>query len=361
MWLFGLALGSDADAVCGLTRKVIRTDAFTTAALSRMTSFLVSAYACRFGMVGNGRQREHGVGRGRRRQGPQGPQGGATDNKQQALPDDKSPPEPRGRRFRRGLIAILSASGVLATAATIVITANYDRWVGEIEDWLGIDAIRVYAEPLDEPRMGPYHIWVVNGSLRDAPTPPTHDGVKALLQTRKAIRVGPVARWVTLENRRTETVRITRINAVLLQVNPPLSGAVVYAVEGGGQTDPPVDLAFDLDSENLDARSVDEKGIKPGNFLDNDKGLELEKNEKLRFRLTGHTRTSYVEWDVEVRFIVTGKVHTVRVADTHDIFRTTAPSRTYSELYRWAMKSGMTVATVQDLCQDSDCTRLGPR
>jgi hypothetical protein len=296
------------------------------------------------------------VGRGRRRQRPRGDVSG---NKQRALPEEESLLEPRGPRFRRALIAIVSTSGVLATLATIVITANYDRWTGEIEDVFGIDAIRVYAEALDEPRTGPNHVWAVGGSLRDAPVPLPHDGVKSLLMTRKAIQVGPVARWVTLENRRAETIRITRISAVRLHVGPPLSGAVVYAVEGGGDADPPVNLAFDLDSDNLDARSVDEEGIKPGNFLDNDKGLLLEKDEKLRFRLTGHTTKAYVEWDIEVRFIVTGKVHTVRVADPNDIFRTTAPSRTYAELYQWTAGSGITTSTVQDLCQDSDCTRLG--
>jgi hypothetical protein len=263
-------------------------------------------------------------------------------------PASPDPPH-RFSRTATALWAALLASGLVGAVVTAVVNQNIGGASDTVRAVTGRDALIVHATAEDDLQPGPARIWALPRQLGVVRAAGTEELARVLAQG-DATPLGATTYHVTLENQRSETATVTDIRAVVRSRSAPLSGAVVDATTGGGPTSGPVRLRFDLD--DLDPSARDDKG---GRYLDSS-GLVLASGEKLRFAFTGATQTSYVEWDVEIRFVVNDTTHVVTTAEKRP-FRSTAANRSYAEHFTWSSSRGLVPVTAADLCA-GDCRDL---
>jgi hypothetical protein len=259
-------------------------------------------------------------------------------------------PDAWWRRWSSRLWTGLLATGLLAAVAPVLVTQNIGGLSDRVAQLLGREALRVHATSRDELKPGPFRIWALESGLRTGGAGISNPAEMAgLLSSGRAVPLVESTHEVTVENLRRATATITSIRAVPIRRLPPLAGAVVDARTGGGPGDGPIRLRFDLD--DLDPAARDDKGA---HYLDA-AGLQLVAGETLRFDLIGHSTQAYVEWDVEIRFVVSGEQAVVRAAGD-SMFRTTAVSPAYAEHYVWS-STGLRPTTGAKLC-GTDCRSL---
>lgn len=287
----------------------------------------------------------------RKRKGPAVSRGGGARRSDGAAPVPGDRPtaaaEPHGRRrFATGVVAVLAASGLLATVTGLVLERGFDRWMDLGADLLGSEPIKVYSE--DEG--GSAALWgrafALPAGLAD-PLPGGEAIGRVVRET--AVPIGIGRGEVTLEGNRAETITVTSITAVVKGRQPALPGAIVVPVDTGGGAERPVAVGFDLDSVDLSGRVVAaEDRIGTARFLD-ESGLTLADGEKLRFQAIGRSATDYVEFAVEVRFLVGGEQRRLEVG----AIRVTGPVPRYPHAYWWKGTS-LTPDSSENVC-GGDC------
>jgi hypothetical protein len=263
----------------------------------------------------------------RRRQPPQPPAAAATPP---AAPEEKPG---RSRRFVTAVWAALLSTGALAAVVTVLVNQGTPVLKDKAEDVVGAEPLTIHTTLVDDLRPGPTRIW----ALPEAVDLATGDGAPGLadqLAGRGATSLRETRYGVTVENQRSETATVTFIRAVPVKTAEPLAGTVIDARTGGGPTDGPVTLRFELDDLDLHARDAG-----GGRYLDAT-GLVIAPGEVLRFELIGATERSYVEWRVEFGVIVNDRERTVSTS-ADPSFRTTGISRAYAKRYGWSMDGGL--------------------
>jgi hypothetical protein len=244
------------------------------------------------------------------------------------------------------VLGVLAASGLLATVTGLVITKGWDQWTDRAADAVGQNAIAVHAEDRTI-KVGVGDQYALDKDI-EGPLPASPK-ISAFLMARHAAQVGISSVDVVLENRRREIAVLTSMVAVVRHRRPPLDAVIVVAGDGGGTGYAPVRVAFDLDSVDLAGRVVDGNDQPTATpFLDR-AGITLNPGEKLRFHLIGASRSSYVEWSVEVSFLVGGSSRLASVASASDPLRVSAPAAAYASAYRWTEK-GLEKIPVRDAC-----------
>ncbi|WP_250008064.1 hypothetical protein [Actinoplanes sp. M2I2] len=272
-------------------------------------------------------------------------------------PRPEQPEKPSRRRLLSGLAALVGASGLLATVTGLVITRSVDPITDGAADLVGSSPLVVYPDEDD--------IDALTGAAfafdRALPAtavkgPSNSDAVSDRLLRAGAVQIGQAGAGVTIENRRKETAVITSIKAKVRERASVPSAALVVVGGQGGPGEGPVELHFDLDSVDLDARKTD-KGRLAGEYLD-EQGLTVESGEKLRFNLIGHTTTARIDWVVQVRYLVGGETRTLDLQPEGRSLKVTGASLSYGEAYTWD-SSGLTREPIKELCP-VDCRRIVP-
>ncbi|PRY20569.1 hypothetical protein [Pseudosporangium ferrugineum] len=259
------------------------------------------------------------------------------------------------RRFLPGVAALVGASGLLATVTGLVVTRGFDPIADQAKDVVGASPLVVYddagdPETLDGTAFAFDHVLpaaVLSG-------PSGSGAVSGRLIREGAVRVARGATAITIENARKETALITSIRAEVRKRTPAPSAALVVMGPSGGLAEGPIELHFDLDGVDLDARTLDKRGKPAGKFLDAH-GVELAAGEKLRFNLVGHAAKDSVEWLVKVGYVVNGKARTLDLDPKRRPMRVTGASASYREAFIWDA-AGLTREPLKKVCP-TDCRR----
>jgi hypothetical protein len=255
----------------------------------------------------------------------------------------------RSRRFLTALWAVLLSTGLIAAVATALVRDSYPDVTDSIKEAVGGEALTLHTTAVDHLRPGPTRIWALPKAV-DLDTEGDVQRLAAQLAEHDATPIRSTTYGVTVENQRSQTATVTYIRAKIGTRSEPLGGTVVDARTGGGPTDGPVTLWFDLDDLDLDAR--DAGGDR---YLDAN-GLVVAPGEVLRFELLGTSNRSYVEWSVEFGVVVNDEPRTASTA-IRGLFHTTAASRTYTRHYVWSSDGGLSATSADKLCA-GDCRRL---
>ncbi|HEX6686889.1 MAG TPA: hypothetical protein VF062_29250 [Candidatus Limnocylindrales bacterium] len=222
------------------------------------------------------------------------------------------------------VVAILVASGALATLTGLVLNRFFDTALDQGADALGAAAIRSYPQAT---RCESAHLALT------APLSPTIDIGKTAPRPANTVCVGNLVTDVVIEGNRNEQILITAINAVIHRSEPMLTTGLIHVPEGGPGPGP-VLLGFDFDRPDTAAMALGDDG-KPIDqpFLDRT-SLTLAYAEKLRLRFAGRTAAKYVQWSIKIDFLVGGQVQTVRLFDEEPLQVTGfAPLTQYRERY----------------------------
>ena len=254
-----------------------------------------------------------------------------------------------------GVAALIGASGLLATVTGLVVSRSFDPIADRAADVVGASPLAVYDDAGED-------LDALTGSAFafDHTLPPTAlagstepDAVSARLIHEGAVRVGQAATAVTIENTRKEAVVITSIKAKVSRRAVAPSASLVVVGPSGGPGEGPVELHFDLDGVDLNARTVDKRGRLAGQFLDAH-GVTLQAREKLRFNLIGHAAKDFAEWTVQVGYVVNGESRILDLAPHGRPMRVTGASPSYLEAFTWDA-AGLTREPLKKLCP-TDCS-----
>jgi hypothetical protein len=142
---------------------------------------------------------------------------------------------------------------------------------------------------------------------------------------------------LVLEGRRTDPVLIESIAARIVKRRPPLAGTLLEVGAQGGAGDV-VHLGFDLDSPDLNARSM--RGRVLGERYDKTKFVALAKAEPLVVTISAFTATCYCEWVIDVATRSAGRKERMTIDDRGKPFRSTALAHRYSREFQYVLTGG---------------------
>jgi hypothetical protein len=267
----------------------------------------------------------------------------------------KDVPASRWKGIAKIVGTCIVATGVLGAVSAAVV-ARYSSKAGCALDNTIRLGLTIEVQAPTPPARGPSSLWALQHGVQTEVGTGIADpvAVSDFLAERGAVRVRETRRNVLIQNDRGETVTIVAITAVVAHRSAPFSGALVSGVDGGGPTEAPVTVGFDLDSPDLSARTIEKGKLSYEPYLVSN-GLQLTPGESLRFVFVGRSETHAVDWTVEITYVADcGRNSQMVTQSDGKRFTTTAVNARYGEYYRWTGDNGLVPVPAADLCS-SDC------
>lgn len=216
---------------------------------------------------------------------------------------------------------VLVALGTVVTSAAVILGAGNDlaKWGKER---LGIEHQIIFSVGVTEvPEAFSYATPPLSAEqyskLGTAPDCPTL-GERAI--SLGATDIGAAKKSFTLEGGTDRGVTISDIHAKIQTRTKPLAGAYIECASGGGVEGIP--LGFNLDDPIPVAR--DPRTNQP--YFTSGNTIDLSQSETQGFEVAGESSKSYIEWTLEVVYVVDGERRTLELDDKGKPFRVTGSS-----------------------------------
>lgn len=259
---------------------------------------------------------------------------------------EANPPQPGAKEATSKLntwLALITASGVLATIVGFALDRYYDRIITTITGPGEEAALSVHVDDGGGFAALEGTVWALLGSL------PESEPTDAVIRSAGAVAIGQTVVAVTVENQGTEPLTMISFKAVRHTRDPMIAGTLLHvAPGGGGGLPPPINLGFALDTSDLEARVVENSEFTAAHYL-NREGVALKPGEQMRLRLAGFSTTHRVGWSAVLRYVVDGKENLAYVGSEKEQFHVTGASQHYARAYEWAASSVRTVSQA-DIC-----------
>jgi len=261
-------------------------------------------------------------------------------------PPEAKPAKTGSRETVNTWLALIAASGVLATVVGFALDRYYDRIVDAVT---GANENAALAVHIDDDG----GFAAIEGSVWALPGPPPAESTDAALRSTGAVAIGRTIVGVTVENVGKQPLTMVSVKAVRHARQDTIADTLVRVAPGGGGAEPPpINLGFALDTSDLEARVVEHDELTATRYLDR-YGVTLGPGEQLRLRLAGYVTTHNVGWSVVLRYVIDGEDYVADVGSDKQQFHVTGASERYVRAYEWAAQDVRLVAQA-DIC-GADC------